>query len=157
MDTYALLKLVHIISATFMAGTGLGTAFYMWRADRSGDVRAIAIVSKNVVLADWLFTTPSVIIQPITGALMIQQAGFDWFEDWIVVAFALYLLAGVCWLPVVWLQARMRDLAIEADAGGDELPALYHRYMRFWFWLGWPAFISVAIIYYLMVFKPDLF
>jgi uncharacterized membrane protein len=68
----------------------------------------------------------------------------------------LYLLGGCCWLPVVWLQVRMRDLAQLAATNGTPLPDEYYRYYRWWFALGWPAFIGVLVIFYLMVAKPGL-
>lgn len=99
---YALLKTLHIVSATFLFGTGVGSAFYLWRANREGDVRVIAGVARQVVIADWLFTTPTVIFQPISGAWLVHAGGIPW-NVWIVASLALYLLAGACWLPVVWL------------------------------------------------------
>lgn len=154
MDTYGVLKLVHILGATLLFGTGLGTAFFMYRADGSGDVNAIAVVSRNVVLADWLFTAPAVLIQPVTGYLLMRHVGYAWNETWIVTSVALYLLAGACWLPVVWLQIRIRDLAKQAAVEGTPLPPRYRAYMKVWFGLGWPAFIAVIAILFLMMFKP---
>ncbi len=154
MDIYGVLKLVHILGATLLFGTGLGTAFFMHRADGSGDVNAIAVVSRNVVLADWLFTAPAVLIQPVTGYLLMRHVGYAWNETWIVTSVTLYLLAGACWLPVVWLQIRIRDLARRAAVEGTPLPPRYRAYMKVWFGLGWPAFIAVIAIFFLMVFKP---
>jgi uncharacterized membrane protein len=154
--TYQLLLWIHILSSTLLFGTGLGTAFHGWMAHRSGDVAAIVIVSRNVVLADWLFTTPSVVVQPVTGVWMALIAGFPLTSGWLAWAIGLYLLVGACWLPVVWLQIRMHQLARVALRSGDPLPPRYFVYSRRWFVLGWPAFLSVIAIFYLMVFKPDL-
>lgn len=153
MDTYLLIRLIHILSATLLFGTGLGTAFYMWRADKSGDVRVIATVARNVVLADGLFTAPAVVIQPISGLWLVSTRGYALTEPWIMTSLMLYVLAGICWLPVVWLQIRMRDLAEAASRSATELDADYHRYMRRWYLLGWPAFAAVLCIFGLMVFK----
>lgn len=153
---YLWLKIVHILGATLLFGTGLGTAFFMWRAHLSGDVRAIAVTGANVVLADFLFTTPAVIAQPVTGVLLALETGVPLLEGWVLAALLLYGLTGACWLPVVWLQMRAHRLAKAAVAEGADLPPLYHRTMRVWFRLGWPAFLSVMAIFYLMVFKPDL-
>jgi uncharacterized membrane protein len=157
MDSYFLLKWVHVLSSTVLFGTGLGTAFHGWMATRSGDLRAMAVSGRNVVLADWLFTTPAVIVQPVTGVLLARQAGFGWDASWLLVSIGLYMLVGACWLPVVWLQIRMRHLAEAAVASGQALPSLYHRYARIWFALGWPAFIGVVVIFWLMIAKPSLF
>jgi uncharacterized membrane protein len=154
MTLYALVKTLHILSATVLFGTGLGTAWFLWRADRSGDVATIAATSRQVVLADWLFTAPAVIVQPLTGLWLIHLAGYGWTEPWLLWTYGLYGLAGACWLPVVWLQLRLRDLAAEALRQQAPLPAAYHRCMRLWFALGWPAFLAVMIIIYLMVAKP---
>lgn len=151
---YLVIKWLHILSATLMVGTGFGTAFYMFFANRRGDVAAIAVVSRLVVLADWLFTTPAVIFQPLSGLLMILAAGYPLGSAWIVCSLALYALAGACWLPVVWLQLRMRDMASEAHACGAALPERYWRYERIWTALGFPAFGGLMVVYWLMVSKP---
>ena len=153
MDTYFALKTVHIISATILFGTGLGTAFHMWMSHRSGDIDAIVVASRNTVRADWIFTTPAVVIQPLTGILLILHAGYDPWAGWIVWSSVLYVAVGACWLPVVWLQMQMHRLAKEAQAHGGALPAAYHRYARIWFALGWPAFLGVLVIFHLMVTK----
>ncbi len=154
--SYQLLLWVHILSSTLLFGTGLGTAFHGWMAHRSQDLAAIAVVSRNVVLADWLFTAPAVVIQPLTGIWMARIAGLPLTIGWLALAIGLYLLVGACWLPVVWLQIRMHHLASAAARAGVPLPARYFAYARWWFVLGWPAFLGVIAIFYLMVFKPDL-
>jgi uncharacterized membrane protein len=154
MTLHEIAKTVHILSATVLLGTGLGTAWFMWRADRSGDVAAIAATARHVVLADWMFTMPAVILQPLSGLWLMYIVGYGLAEGWLLWTYALYVLTGACWLPVVWVQIRMRDLAEGARAQGAPLPALYHRYARLWFLLGWPAFIAVVVIVYLMVAKP---
>jgi len=155
-DTYLWLKALHILSATVLFGTGLGTAFHMWMAHLSKDARVIAAVARNVVIADWLFTTPAVIVQPISGLMLFWLGGIDPLSSWLVVAYVLYLIAGGCWLPVVWLQIKIRDVARDAVALDRPLPPVYHRYMRIWFALGWPAFAAVIIIFWLMVKMPTL-
>ncbi len=153
---YFLLKTLHIISATVLFGTGLGTAFHMWMTHRRGDPRAIASTARNVVLADWLFTTPAGIVQPATGLAMAWSAGFDPLSPWLVATYALYLLAALCWLPVVWLQIQAATLAEHAAAQDVALPPRYHAMMRAWFWLGWPAFLALVVVFWLMVAKPEL-
>lgn len=147
------IKLAHILGAVVLFGTGLGTAFHMWFAHLRGDAATIAVVSRNVVLADWLFTTPAVILQPVTGVWLAVAGGYSLTEPWLAAAIGLYLLAGACWLPVVWLQLRMHRLAQSAAETGQPLPAEYRRCSRWWFRLGWPAFLALLIIFYLMVFK----
>jgi uncharacterized membrane protein len=155
-EAYTWIKLLHIVSSVILFGTGLGTAFQMWTAHLSGEARVIAIVSRSVVRADFLFTMPAVVIQPVSGIALVWLAGFDPMLPWLVVAYALYALAGACWLPVVWLQIRIRDIAQDAVTAGRPMPPSYHRYMRFWFTLGWPAFSAVLVIFWLMVSKPEL-
>ncbi|MCU7797592.1 MAG: DUF2269 domain-containing protein [Candidatus Thiodiazotropha sp. (ex Myrtea spinifera)] len=152
---YTAIKLIHIISSTLLFGTGLGSAFYKWMADRKGDLRNIAQTNRTVVTADWLFTTPTVIIQPLTGFWLVHLMGIPLNQPWIVFTILLYIVAGGCWLPVVWLQICMRDIAAEAVKKEIPLDGQYQRYARTWFWLGIPAFISMVIIYSLMVFKPQ--
>ncbi len=156
MNSYLWLTWLHILSATVLFGTGLGIAFFKWITDRQGDVRAIRIVSERVVLADWLFTTPAVLIQPLSGLGLAHLAGYPLLSGWIAASLLLYGLAGLCWLPVLWLQIRMRDIARHADDNGIALPSDYWRYASRWFWLGIPAFCALLAVYWLMVFKPTL-
>jgi uncharacterized membrane protein len=151
---YLAIKWLHILSATAMFGTGFGTAFYMFFTNRTRNVAAIAVVSRLVARADWWFTTPSVIIQPLSGLWMIHLAGFPFHSTWIVWSIALYALAGACWLPVVWLQLRMRDMAAVAAQNNQALPARYWRYEKIWTALGFPAFAALMVVYWLMVHKP---
>jgi uncharacterized membrane protein len=151
---YLVVKWLHILSSTFLFGTGIGSAFYMFFTSISRDVRAIAVVSRHVVLADWIFTATTVVIQPLTGMYMIHLAGFPWDSRWIVWSLGLYVLAGACWLPVVWIQLRMRDMAQVAARDDVALPAQYWRYLRIWFALGIPAFVAMVIVFWLMVAKP---
>ena len=150
---YLSLKTLHILSMLLLFGTGLGSAFYKWMADRSGNLAHIAVTNRHVVLADWLFTTPTVISQPISGLAMASLAGYSLRSDWIAISLALYVFAGACWLPVVWLQIRMQRLSAEALAQQTELPAAYWRMARCWFWLGLPAFTAMLLVVALMVFK----
>jgi len=153
---YELIKWIHILSATLLFGTGLGSAFYKWSADRSGNLQAIGHTSKTVVLADWLFTTPTVIIQPLTGIWLANIMGIPLTEPWLLLTFLLYAIAGACWLPVVWLQIKMRDHSLASLESETKLSATYQRYTRIWFWLGIPAFTAMVGVYILMVFKPAL-
>ena len=151
---YLVVKWLHILSSTLLFGTGLGSAFYMFFASRTRDARAIAVVVRYVVIADWAFTTPTIIIQPLTGLYLVHLAGFPLSSTWIVVSFALYFLAGVCWLPVVWMQIRMRDIAERAAAAGSQLPDRYWGFMLWWVALGVVAFLALVAVFYLMVAKP---
>jgi len=154
MSLYLLYKLIHILSSVALVGVGAGSAFYMYFTLRTRKVEAIAQVSRLVVIADWCFTTPAILVQPLTGYLLMKTLGFTFATNWIQWTIALYALAGACWLPVVWLQIRLRDMAAEASARGTQLPPLFWRYAKYWELLGYPAFIAMAVIYWLMVFKP---
>jgi uncharacterized membrane protein len=149
------LKWAHIISSTVLFGTGLGTAFHGLASNLRGDVSAIVAGAKNVVLADWLFTTPAVIVQPVTGVLLAWEEGWPLDSHWLLASVALYLFVGACWLPVVWLQIRMARIAETCLAEGAPLPPIYRRYFRRWFALGWPAFTAMLAIFWLMVAKPQ--
>lgn len=156
MNTYLALKWVHILSSVLLVGTGFGSAFYLFFANRSGSVAAQAVVSRLVVRADTWFTTPAGIVQPITGVAMAMMAGWPLSTPWLAASIGLYGLAGLCWLPVLWLQWRMAAIARDAAAQGTPMPALYDRYARWWEALGYPAFVAMLAIYYLMVHKPAL-
>jgi uncharacterized membrane protein len=148
------LKWLHILGATLLFGTGLGTAFHGLAAHLSGNGQARAVAWRNVVRADWLFTTPAVILQPLTGILLASSEGWTYTTPWLLASIALYLVAGACWLPVVWLQLRLCRLAEGAAAKKTPLSPLYDRYFRLWFALGWPAFAAVIGIFWLMIVKP---
>ena len=152
---YLWLKALHILSAILLFGTGLGSAFYKFMADRRGDLSAIATTNRHVVLADWLFTTPTILIQPLTGLWMARIAGWPLTEPWLLASLILYLIAGACWLPVVVLQIRMRDLSAAAVQDNAPFSLRYRRYARIWFWLGIPAFIAMVLTVLLMVLKPS--
>lgn len=153
-DPYLLAKWLHILSSTLLFGTGIGTAFQMVRAMRTGRTETIHSVASGVVLADWLFTTPAGLIQPLTGLWLVHLQGWSLMEPWLLAAYALYLLAFLCWVPVVHLQIRIRDLAGAALADGLPLPAEVRRLYRIWFTLGWPAFLALILVFWLMIAKP---
>jgi len=151
--SYLTLKYLHILSMVLLFGTGLGSAFYKWMADRSRNLEHIAITNRNIVLADWIFTTPTVIFQPVSGIWLAYLAGIPLSTNWISISLALYVLTGICWIPVVWLQIRMSKLANAAIKSQSPLNDDYWRYARVWFWLGVPAFVSMVLVVFLMVFK----
>jgi uncharacterized membrane protein len=156
MNTYLLIKWAHIVSSVLLVGTGLGSAYYMAFTRRSGSVAAMAVVSRLVVRADWWFTTPTVLIQPLSGLAMVHLAGWPLHTPWLALSLGLYVLAGLCWLPVVALQIRMARLAETAAASQQPLPGQFHRDARLWEALGWPAFLAMGVVYFLMVCKPAL-
>jgi uncharacterized membrane protein len=151
---YLIVKWLHILSSTFLFGTGIGSAFYMLFVSLSRDARALAVVARYVVIADWVFTTPTIVIQPLTGWYLKELIGTPWSASWLAWSIALFILAGACWLPVVWMQIRMRDAARDAAAAGAALPAVYWLYLRWWIALGTVAFVSLVAVFYLMVAKP---
>ncbi len=156
MELALVLRWLHIIGATVLFGTGAGIAFFMVMAVRSRSAPLIAHVAGTVVLADLLFTATAVIAQPITGVLLAHELGWDLSEGWILAAIGLYLVTGAFWLPVVWIQAKLRDIARTAAAGNTELPPRFYRLYRVWFVFGFPAFLSVLTILWLMVARPDI-
>ncbi len=153
---YLILKWIHIVSATILFGTGIGSAFTLFMANRGGDVAAIYFAARHVVLADWVFTTPAVIVQLVTGIALLHTLGLSFAEPWVLWGLVLYLFAGACWLPVVWMQMEMRDMAKQALHAGAPLPARYWRFDRWWTGLGALAFPAILVVFYLMVFKPVL-
>jgi uncharacterized membrane protein len=153
--TYLILKFLHILGATVILGTGAGIAFFMLAAHRSGDAVFVARTAAVVVVADFLFTATAVAVQPITGYLLIRELELSLGEGWVVASLVLYGVAGAFWLPVVWMQMRMRDLAAAAAKAKAPLPAAYHRLFRLWFMFGFPGFGSVLLIMWLMVAKPS--
>ena len=152
---FLLLTYLHVIGAMTLFGTGAGIAFFMLMAHRSGDARIIAHTAGGVVVADLLFTATAVVLQPITGAALAMIEGLPILRGWIGLSLVLYVITGAFWLPVVWMQIRMRDLARTAAEHGTALPPEYHRLWRMWFAFGFPAFGAVLGIIWLMIAKPS--
>jgi len=153
---YEFLRFAHVIGACVLLGTGAGIAFFMVMSNRSKDPRLIAHVAGIVVLADTVFTATAAIAQPVTGFLLTREVGWPLLEGWVLVSLCLYVFVGLFWLPVVWIQIRMRRLALAAAEAGTALPEAYHRLYRVWFAFGFPAFFAVLAIIWLMLTKPDL-
>lgn len=154
VDGYLLLKTIHIVSATVLFGTGLGIAFYFLAGLRSGDPAGAYFAARTTVIADMLFTLTAGIIQPVSGFGLIHMAGIDPLSPWLVLSYAIYFVALACWLPVVWLQLRIRDM-LGAKVRGEPIDeAKLGRHFRIWFMLGWPAFVGLVAVFWLMVAKP---
>lgn len=153
MDSYLLLKMIHIISAVIITGTGIGIAFFMFMASRSKNIPAIAITARNVVLADWIFTTPAIFVQFISGLLLMMKLGYSFTSIWFLFVISLFIFIGLCWLPVVFIQYRLKSLAQSALETGI-LDQKFKLMMSTWTALGIPAFIAILVIFWLMVFKP---
>jgi uncharacterized membrane protein len=153
---YFLLKFAHIIGAAVLLGTGAGIAFFMLLAHRTGNPVIIAGVVRIVVIADFLFTATAVVVQPVTGIALASETGHALNEGWIVLSVALYLLTGAFWLPVVWIQIQIRNLAEAAVSERAPLPGRYHRLFRTWFAFGFPAFAAVLGIFWLMITRPSI-
>jgi len=154
---YLWLKTIHIASAFLLIGTGFGSAFYKFFTDRTQCIPAIVVVNRYVVLADWIFTTPTIIIQLVTGIWLATLLHIPMTTGWFVWVMALYALMGACWIPVVFLQIRMQKMAEQAQAEGKtELPSSYYRLAWIWTILGIPAFFAALIIIWMMVFRAWL-
>ena len=151
-----ILLFLHVLGATVLLGTGAGIAFFMVMSHRSRDPALVAHVAGIVVVADMVFTATAALAQPVTGVLLARSAGWPLSEGWVLLSLALYVVVGAFWLPVVWMQSRMRDLARTARDAGQPLPPAYHRLYRLWFACGVPAFSAVLAILWLMLTKPAL-
>ncbi len=151
MSAYAWIKLLHILSATLLFGTGLGTAFFMLRAYLSASHDVMSVTSRNVVLADWIFTAPSAVVQLATGLWLTHQLGIPLNSFWFVSVICLFVLVGACWLPVVWIQIRIRDILRRGGHRNE-----YRGLMRIWIALGIPAFASMLILFFLMVSRTGM-
>jgi len=155
VTVYFFVKYLHVIGAIVILGTGAGIAFFMLMAHRSGDAAFIARTAATVVIADMLFTLAAVILQPVTGGLLMMLSSTSLAERWLSASLVLYALAGLFWIPVIFMQIEMRDLASAAAAGSQPMPPRYFTLFRRWFWFGIPGFSSVMIILWLMIAKPE--
>lgn len=156
MTLEELLRLAHVIGATVLFGTGAGIAFFMVMARRTENPALIAHVAGTVVIADTIFTATAAIIQPVTGYFLARIIGWPLTEGWIALSLGLYVFTGIFWLPVVWIQIRLRDIARDCAARGRDLPTQWFRLYRIWFACGFPAFFAVLGIIWLMLTKPDI-
>jgi uncharacterized membrane protein len=154
VTAFFVLKYLHIVGASVLLGTGVGIAFFMLLAHRSGDIATIAAVARIVVIADFVFTATAVVAQPVTGLALALMRGYPILDGWILLSILLYFFVGLFWLPVVWMQIRMRDLALDAVVKNTLLPPRYYALFRLWFAFGFPAFGSVRVIFWLMITKP---
>jgi uncharacterized membrane protein len=154
--TYFVVKFLHVLGAIVILGTGAGIAFFVVMAHRTGDALFVARTAAVVVVADFLFTATAIVVQPITGYFLLRELGLSIGEGWVVASLVLYVVAGAFWIPVVWMQMRMRDFAAAAAATGAPLPAAYQKLFRIWFAFGFPGFGSVLLIVWLMIAKPSL-
>ncbi|MFN3226469.1 MAG: DUF2269 family protein [Hyphomicrobiales bacterium] len=150
------LRWAHVIGGTVLLGTGAGIAFFMVMAHRTGDPKLIAHTASVVVLADTLFTATAAIAQPITGLLLAKTIGWSLAEGWIVLSLGLYVFVGLFWLPVVWIQIQLRDMARQSLAEETALSPRYHQLYRIWFACGFPAFVAVLLILLLMLYRPTI-
>lgn len=154
MNVYLIIKTIHIISSTILFGTGMGIAFFMFRSYFTDDISQKYYAVKNTVLADFIFTTPAVFIQPITGFWLAWRLGYPLNASWLLISYFMYILIGCCWLPVVGIQIKLRTILKKCLEEEIQLPKLYYQLFKLWIALGLPAFISVITIFYLMVAKP---
>lgn len=156
MNTYLLVKWLHIVSSVLLVGTGFGSAFYLFFANRSASLEARAVVARLVMRADLWFTTPAVIVQPLSGAWLAHTAGWPLTTPWLLASLVLFVLAGACWLRVLWLQLKMAREVEAALPGRRPLHPHYARWQAAWEWLGYPAFLAMLAVFFLMVNKPAL-
>lgn len=133
----------------------LCSAFYLFVATLRRDAHVVAAVAHIVVLADWMFTATTVIFQPFSGFYMTHLASMPLSTRWLAWSIGLYVVAVACWLPVVWLQTRMRDLTVKAARTGGDLSPAFYRCFRTWVALGIPAFFAFVAIFYLMTAKTS--
>jgi uncharacterized membrane protein len=154
MTLFFVIEYLHVLGAIVILGTGAGIAFFMLMAHRSGNAEFIARTAATVVIADMIFTLTAVLLQPVTGGLLMKLSSTSLSERWLLASLALYAIAGLFWVPVIFMQIEMRDLAGEAAARNRPLPPRYFELVRRWILFGFPGFGSVMIIVWLMIAKP---
>jgi len=153
MEYYLILKLIHILAAVVLTGTGAGIAFFMFMANRSNNPQVIYITSKHVILADWIFTAPAVITQIVSGIFLMNMQGYSFSSPWFYWVISLFIFIGICWLPVLKIQYKLRELA-QLCVDSNQVTQEFKVLMKTWILLGIPAFIAILVIFWLMIFKP---
>jgi uncharacterized membrane protein len=142
------------MSATILFGTGLGIAFFFYCANKQKNLLTRFFAARTTVFADYCFTLPAVVLQPLTGFWLIVYYGYRWNETWLIITYVIYIIAGLCWVPVVLIQIKLKSILKNCIETESSLPDRYHRLFHLWFLLGWPAFIGLVFVFFLMVFKP---
>lgn len=132
----------------------MGIAFFMLRSYFTNNLHEKLYAARGTVLADYIFTFPAAMVQPLTGAWLVWKSGYNWTDSWLVFTYIIYAIAAACWLPVVWIQIQLKALLTASIENNTELPPQYYRLFKVWFMLGWPAFIGLVVIFFLMVLKP---
>ncbi len=154
MEWIDLVLWLHVLGACVLVGTGSGIAFFMVMAHRTRNAAYIAHTASVVVTADLVFTASAVVVQPVTGLLLVWGLGWSLIEAWILLSLALYVFIGLFWVPVVFIQIQLRDEAFRAVDEGSELSPRYHRLYGIWFACGIPAFAAILVIVWLMLTTP---
>lgn len=150
---YVIVKWVHVLSSTILFGAGVGSAFHLFASSLRGQTGGVAGSARNVVVADWMLTTPSAIVQPVTGVWLVHLMNLPLSTPWVAWSLGLYAVAIACWIPVVVIQIRMRDVAAGAERLREPLPRAYRRMFHWWTGLGFAAFFAFLLIFWLMVAK----
>jgi uncharacterized membrane protein len=154
MNIYLVVKTIHIISSTILFGTGIGIAFFMLRSYFADNLHQKLFAAKETVIADFIFTLPAVITQAVSGIWLVWKSGYQWSDLWLTTTYIIYMIAGICWLPVIWIQIRLRNLVATSITNQSQLPPTYFKLFRIWFLLGWPAFTGLVVIFFMMIVKP---
>jgi uncharacterized membrane protein len=154
MNIYLVVKTIHVISSTILFGTGIGIAFFMLRSYYTDNMHQKLFAAKETVIADFIFTFPAGITQVVSGIWLVWNSGYQWSDLWLTTTYIIYIIAGVCWLPVVWIQVKLRNIVADSAANQTQLPPTYFKLFRIWFLLGWPAFTGLVVIFFMMIAKP---
>ncbi|RIH89322.1 DUF2269 family protein [Calidithermus roseus] len=152
MDSYLLLKSLHVLGAVIFLGNILVTALWKVLADRTQNPAIVAYAQRLVTVTDFAFTALGVGLIIVTGELM---AGRWEGAAWVGWGRALFVASGVIWLvaliPIQIAQARMA----RAFAQQASIPASYWRLAKLWGVFGIIATALPLLNLYFMVFKPS--
>ncbi|WP_199899207.1 DUF2269 family protein [Sneathiella glossodoripedis] len=154
IELFFIVKTLHILSASILFGTGIGIAFFLFASHVKGASQEKFFNAKITVLADFVFTLPAVLLQPLTGLWLIYEGGYNYTELWLLITYGLYFLMVISWIPVVFIQIKLKNILQEAQANNSTPHPSYDRLIKIWFFLGWPAFVSIFVIFYLMIARP---
>jgi uncharacterized membrane protein len=133
MNTYTLLKMVHIIAVIFFMGNIITGLFWMKRADKTGDSSVISFAMKSVIASDRIFTIPGVLVITICGFGAAIDAGIPLLRTgWIFWSLVLFSLSGLIYgWKLVPLQKKISQLT-DVSTGEQFNKNLYHSYFKQW-------------------------
>ncbi len=150
-------KFVHVLSVSLFLGNVVIGTLWETRSLLSKRAEIIRYTYETVAWLDAVFTAPLILLVVVSGLMLGTIAGGVFTLAWLVIAFATFALSGLVWLAFdIPTQYRVKRLFREAPAEAAELPTPLLSVLRFRIFLNAGAVVSLLVVLFLMVHKPEL-